>query len=292
MASAARDRWAEWLAERRFGSDLEVRADLLAKLAKTSDRVLDRAELREGETLLDVGCGEGLIGFGALERGAGTVTFSDISTDLLDLCRDAATELRVLDHCRFVEASADDLGPIDDESVDVVTTRSVLIYVKEKAAAFGEFARVLRPGGRISLHEPINRFALRPGPTCAGYDFGPLAEIYEKVRAVYDAIQPEYDPMLDFDERDLLQLAELAGFFPLSLQLEAVVEPLAPRTWNGFLDTSGNPNIPTLREAMDDALTPVERERLTAHLRPLVERGQGEWRMAFAYLAATKPEAS
>src|SRR5919206_2706892 len=109
MSSTTRDRWAEWLAERRFGGDPEHRATVLSELVRTRDSVLDRAELREGETLLDVGCGEGLIGFGALERGAGTVIFSDISTDLLDFCREAATELGVLDRCRFVEASAEDL---------------------------------------------------------------------------------------------------------------------------------------------------------------------------------------
>ncbi|HSB39610.1 MAG TPA: hypothetical protein VLD13_11020 [Gaiellaceae bacterium] len=37
--------------------------------------MIDRAALAEGETLLDVGCGEGLIGLGALERGAGRVIF-------------------------------------------------------------------------------------------------------------------------------------------------------------------------------------------------------------------------
>src|SRR5256885_7462313 len=122
MRSTTRDRWAEWLAERRFGGDPDVRADALAKLGRTRDRVLDRAELRKGETLLDVGCGEGLIGFGALERGAGRVIFSDISADLLDFCRDAANDLGVLDRCRFVKAPAEDLGAIGDESADVVTT--------------------------------------------------------------------------------------------------------------------------------------------------------------------------
>jgi ubiquinone/menaquinone biosynthesis C-methylase UbiE len=53
-------------------------------------------------------------------------------------------------------ASADSLADIADASVDVVTTRSVLIYVKDKAAALREFYRVVRPGGRISIHEPIN----------------------------------------------------------------------------------------------------------------------------------------
>jgi arsenite methyltransferase len=108
--------------------------------------------------VLDVGCGDGLIAFGALDRGAGTVVFSDISSDLLDECRRLVAELGVAERCRFVEAPAEALTPIEDESVDVVTTRSVLIYVADKSSALREFRRVLRPGGRISLYEPINRF--------------------------------------------------------------------------------------------------------------------------------------
>jgi arsenite methyltransferase len=285
-----RDRWAEWLSVRRFGGDPETRQRFLASLAATRDKVLDRAELREGETLLDVGCGEGLIAFGALERGAGTVVFSDVSTDLLDFCREAAGELGVLDRCRFVQASADDLHTVEDGSVDVVTTRSVLIYVSRKREAFHEFARLLRPGGRISLFEPINRFAQRDTDTCAGYDLGPLGDVGRKLRAVYETRQPpDLDPMLDFDERDLVRLAEEAGFFPIQLALEAEIKQTEPRAWNGFLNSSGNPNIPTLAEAMERVLTPVEQERLVAHLRPQVEQGLGEWRMASAYLAATRP---
>lgn len=69
-----------------------------------------------------------------------------------------------LDRCRFVRAAAEDLGPIPDASVDVVTTWSVLIYVADKRRAFAEFFRVLKPGGRASLFEPINRFGHgRPG---------------------------------------------------------------------------------------------------------------------------------
>src|SRR6266542_4744163 len=150
-----RDRWAEWILNRRFGGDQSAAAGILAGLQEVRDRVLDRAELREGETLLDVGCGDGLIAFGALERGAGRVIFSDISQDLLDVSRElAAGDARA----EFVLASAEDLSAVSDESVDVVTTRSVIIYVDEKRRAFAEFFRVLRPGGRLSMFEPINRF--------------------------------------------------------------------------------------------------------------------------------------
>lgn len=283
-----RDRWAAWLAERRFGGDPVIRERVLRELAARRDTVLDLAALAPGETLLDVGCGEGLIGFGALDRGAGQVVFSDVSEEVLAVCRQAATAVGVVDRCRFVQASADDLSVIEGRSVDVVTTRSVLIYVADKPAAFEEFARVLRPGGRISLFEPINRFAVRPGATWAGYDLEPLDEIGDKVRAVYSAIQPEIDPMFDFDERDLFRMGEQAGFFPLRLLLEAEISPIEPRSFGGFVNSAGNPNIPTLGEAMEQALTETERERLTQHLRPLVEQGRGERRMATAHLYGTK----
>jgi 2-polyprenyl-3-methyl-5-hydroxy-6-metoxy-1,4-benzoquinol methylase len=57
--SVSRDCWAEWLAERRFGGDPETRERFLSNLAMTRDRVLDGARVAEGDSLLDVGCGEG-----------------------------------------------------------------------------------------------------------------------------------------------------------------------------------------------------------------------------------------
>ncbi len=256
------------------------------------ERVLDGAEPIASSTLLDVGCGEGLIAFGALERGAATVIFSDISEDLLDVCRNAAAGQGDLERSRFVRARADDLSPLDDASVDIVTTRSVLIYVADKRRAFGEFARVLRPGGRVSLVEPVNRFARRTDGFWTGFDLSAIPEIAAKIRAFYDAIQPpDTDPMLDFDERDLLAFAEESGFFPIELVLEAEIRPTDPVPWETFLSRAGNPRIPTIADAMDQALAPEERAQLTAHLKPLVENGHGTWRVAMAFLHAVKPQA-
>ena len=159
----SRDRWAEWLAVRRYGGDPETRRRVVADLAVIRDKVLDLAELREGETLLDVGCGEGLIAFGALERGAGTVVFGDVSTDLLEFCRAAAGDLGVLDRCRFVESPADDLRTVEDGSIDVLTTRSVLIYVARKR----EDQPVLRQG--------LPLFTDEEGSAVLSYAFAPEA---------------------------------------------------------------------------------------------------------------------
>lgn len=290
MSREPRDIWAEWLAVHRYGGDPEVRARMLEETAGFREKVLDRAGLVEGDALLDVGCGEGLIGFGALERGAGHVVFSDISDDCLEFCRETADALGVSERCTFVRAGAEDLRHVEEASVDVVTTRSVLIYVADKAAAFAEFLRVLRPGGRVSLFEPINRFGMDERKQGFwGYPSDGLAELAARVERVYEEIQPADDPMLDFDERDLVKFAEGAGFFPVELDLHAVVRPIKPVPWDAFLKSAGNPRIPTIGEAMDQALTAEERELFSEHLRPLVEEGKGVWRMAQAYLRAVKP---
>ena len=117
-----------------------------------------------------------------------------------------AQEMGVADRCEFLLASADDLSGVEDDSVDVVTTRSVLIYVEDKRRAFEEFFRVLKPGGRVSIFEPINSFKQpEPPHLFLGYDVTPVQELAKKVMAVFERIQPvDTDPMLDFDERDLL----------------------------------------------------------------------------------------
>jgi arsenite methyltransferase len=280
-----RDCWAEWLLRARFPEDPDLRERATKMLGTTRGRVLDQAELAEGETLLDVGCGDGLIAFGAIERGAGLVIFSDISQDLLDESRRLAEDTGVLDRCRFLRAPADDLHELADESVDVVTTRSVLIYVDDKESAFREFHRVLRPGGRVSLFEPINRL----NRFLDAYDVEAVQELDKRVKGVLRGLQPrDTDPMLNFDERDLVELAERVGFERVHLTLEIETSPPEPAPWDAFADMPPNPRVPSLREVMQQVLTPDERERYEAHLRPLVEAGRGSRRMASAYLLAVK----
>ena len=290
MPGSKQDIWSEWLLKRRFGGDPERMKKITEYLYPIRDKVLSRVNLGENETLLDVGCGDGLIAFGALQRFEKCqVIFSDISEDLLGHAESLAREMNVRDRCWFVHASADDLSMLAAGSVAAVTTRSVLIYVAAKQKAFDEFRRVLKDGGELSIFEPINRFAFPEPPNrYEGFDVTPVAEIAQKLVAVWQRIQPDDDPMVDFDERDLISHVENAGFSEIHLELLADIRPHEKEDWAAYIRTPWNPKVPSLEEVMQEALTPIEIERFSNYLRPLVESGQGTHRLAVAYLWAVK----
>jgi arsenite methyltransferase len=248
-ASSERDRWAEWLLERRHGGDPATLERQLDGIYRFRDRVLENAAIREGDVVLDIGTGTGFIGFGALDLvgETGRVIFSDVSEDLLAECRRIAKDLAVLPRCDFVLAPADDLHGIDDASVDVVTTRSVLIYLTDKLPAFCEFFRVLRADGRLSIFEPINRFGYpEPDHLYRGFDATPIRDLARKLRAV--GLPPAEHPLLNFDERDLLAFAEEAGFREITLDYKAEVSS-GPH-WAadvGWRRTNGCPEIHSTR---------------------------------------------
>ena len=298
MTLKGADIWSQWLLHRRHGGDCQRLKATLDHLYPVRDRVLAQARLRDGGVVLDVGSGDGLIAFGALERNSACrVIVSDISQDLLDHAASLARQMQVTDWVEFLCASATDLSAVKSASVDAVTIRSVLIYVADKQQAIREFYRVLKPGGRLSLFEPINRFGEpQPAHMFWSFDATPIIEIAAKVKTVYERLQPlDTDPMMNFDERDLIRYAEQAGFRDIHLDLEVDIKPLSEvhgvrehMTWDVFMRTAGNPTIPTLEEATKQVLTRDEAAAFAAHLRPLVESQAGTYRSAVAYLHATK----
>ena len=293
----APDPWARWLLERRDAGDEAQRSATLGRLAPIRDRVLAGAGPLEGAAVLDVGAGDGLIGLEALERVGpdGSVVFSDVSDVLLEHSRRAVASLGLVDRARFVRARAEDLQGVADRSVDVVTTRSVLIYVADKARAFAAMSRVLRAGGRLSLFEPINRLTFpEPRNRFWGFEISAVAGLADKVKATYLELQdPRAAPMLDFDDRDLVVLAEAAGFERIHLECHFDIEPgsvTGPTSFAALLDGAPNPLAPTLRETISAALSTAERETFLAHLERRVRDGTAVRRSAVAYLTARKPD--
>lgn len=290
-AGRAADRWSDWLRSRRQGGVL-LQPDQSAELLRYRDGVLGGAELEPNDVVLDVGCGDGLIGFGAFEAlgDAVHVVFSDVSADVLATCKERATEMGVSDRCSYVRVGAEDLAEIGDASVDVVTTRSVLIYVSAKRRTFAEFFRALRPGGRLSMLEPINRRMFpEPQDLFWGWNVSSVMELRDRVVAEFArSAAPESQAMLDFDENDLVRLAQEVGFQPVELNLHISVARPPQRTWQRLLHSSPNPLAPTLLEAVSASLDTRESTVFLNALRASVEAGIGRNHLAVAYLRARR----
>jgi arsenite methyltransferase len=295
MQQVKQDIWSKWLLSGRFSHDAKEKV-FNQHLYPIRDSLLGLAKPQSGDIVLDVGCGDGLIAFAALEKigDSGTVIFNDISSALLDHCQETARSMQVLERCRFLHASIEDLSALSDAAVTAVTVRSVLIYVQNKHKALSEMYRVLQPGGRVAIFEPIRRFDTFNNPSFAhtfcGYDITPVQEMAQKVQAVFSDLEPwGVDPMTNFDERDLFSLAEQVGFrvinVSVSLQSFASREAL---NWEQFLSTQYDPRLPTIQEAMQQALTVSEYDLFSSYLCPLVETGRGIHRTAWMLFHAIK----
>ncbi len=298
---ATLDPWAQWLLHKQFGRPYEDKRNMQEALYPIRDQVLDLARITNGDIVLDVGSGDGLVAFGALERIGenGKVIFSDVSQTLLDHCQSLASQRRVLEKCQFMEAPAENLNMLTDASVNVVTVRSVLIYIQYNQQAFSEFYRVLQPHGRLAIYEPLLRFEplnqfipLTSTHFLWGFDITHIQAIASKVQSIFEQVQPpatDPNPMTNFDERDMLSFAARAGFTEISLTLQAKFLPqTAGLPWAHFLELQLNPLVPTIKEAIQQTLTKSEIAQFTAHLRPLVESGRGFHRASWMLIQAVK----
>src|ERR1700722_11576473 len=97
------DVWSDWLLHRRHGDDAAYNCVVKAVVAGYADRVLDGAQLAAGMTMVDVGAGEGLMAFRAIERIGPSlqVTLTDVSAPMLRYAESAARQGNVRSQCTY-----------------------------------------------------------------------------------------------------------------------------------------------------------------------------------------------
>jgi len=171
--------------------------------------LVDVADVRGGERVVDVACGTGIVARLAAERTgtSGSVTGVDINAGMLAVARSVAPEID------WHEGPADAL-PVADGSADVALCNLGLMFFPDKKAALREMRRVLTSGGRAA--------ALVPGPTP------------EPMTVLADALAHTIDP-------------GLAGFVHAIFSLNDEAEVAQLFTDAGFSDARCEFYTPTLR---------------------------------------------
>ncbi len=135
------DRCAPW-----WDADLIRNEDVIAT-------ILDNGGIREGVHVLDVACGTGVLFPDYLKRGAASVTAIDISPEMAKLAAAKFPEVNVI--CGDVEQTR------FDRTFDAVMVYNAFPHFPDPAHLIEVLARLVRPGGRLSVAHGMSRAALQ-----------------------------------------------------------------------------------------------------------------------------------
>jgi len=183
----------------------------------------------------------------------------DVSADALAECRRQAGPMENVAPLACVVGEALHI-PLASQSVDVVMTRSVLIYLADKQAGVHELYRVLKPEGRASIFEPINEATERvQNEVRASRFYDELQPEWGEIRAYYDAHKEGWwATLVGWDERELIGWFEAAGFSNItaSYELTVGVRTKKPKKADIAAGIRGrpNPNTPSYEEVARQVL--------------------------------------
>jgi len=130
------------------------RLELLNQLLNpTSLWVLDRAGLKTGNSILDVGCGIGRLSIEMAHRvgPSGRVVAIDYSREQLDIAQ-ANAEAEGIENISFVEISAENLTELN-QCFDIVFCRFVLCHLPQPEQILREICECVKPGGHLVNEE-------------------------------------------------------------------------------------------------------------------------------------------
>jgi SAM-dependent methyltransferase len=141
----------EWTGEATVTAWRKWHAQIAAFTRGATEAILEAAQVRPGQHVLDLACGVGdpALTIAAQVAPSGRVTATDMGPGMMSLAEELARK-RGLTNIEFREANAESL-PFPDASYDVVTCRFGIMFFPDLDKALRECLRVLKPGGRAAF---------------------------------------------------------------------------------------------------------------------------------------------
>ena len=178
-------------------------------LAPVADLVIDRARIKAGERVLDVGCGAGAttIAFAQKVGPAGHVLGIDISAPMLDRARQLAPKGAPVE---FALADAT-IYPFAPASFDLLASRFGVMFFAEPALSFANMRRALRPSGRLA-------FACWRDPRDNPFFMTPLQAVYKHVPKLPQQEPDAPGPFAFASEARVNRVLSEAGFTGIAME--------------------------------------------------------------------------
>ena len=139
----------EWRESAKFWT--EHSATIWTMFAPLTQALIERAGIREGQSVLDVagGPGEPSLTIAEIVGPSGSVTCTDAVPEMVDAARSEASR-RGITNVQFQQCTADSL-PFPDNTFDVVVSRLGVMLFPDPHAAMREMLRVAKPGGVLAF---------------------------------------------------------------------------------------------------------------------------------------------
>lgn len=149
MPNNANDVLAAWEESSRYWK--KHQANIERMFAPLTSALIDAAQIRAGQSVLDIGGGSGQpsLTIARLVADKGSVTYTDPSAGMVQTAREEA-QRRGLTNIQFHQAGAESL-PFPDDRFDVAVGRLSAMFFPDMAAGLREIVRVVKPGGRVSF---------------------------------------------------------------------------------------------------------------------------------------------
>lgn len=189
------------------------------------------AELKPGETVLDLGSGGGLDCFLAARQVGpeGYVIGLDMTPEMLERATAAAQRMGI-ENVEFRQGYLEEM-PVGNNSVDVIVSNCVINLSPDKPRVFAEMFRALKPGGRVSVSDIVTTGELpesvRQDMIAWGACIAGALQVEEYIQSLQEAGFDEVSLSAKTGDGELLEDYPDTGLFSASIRARKPVLPNA-----------------------------------------------------------------